>query len=97
MRSKSSTPIERVTVKIYGQVQGVFFRHAARIHAEKLGLTGWARNEDDGSVTITIEGEKSALAELTEWCKKGPPLARVEKVDIEWQVATGEFKRFEIV
>ncbi|MBI2055446.1 MAG: acylphosphatase [Candidatus Sungbacteria bacterium] len=89
--------MKRAIIRIEGRVQGVFFRHSARICAEKLGITGQAGNEDDSSVTITAEGEEAALAELVEWCKKGPPLASVEKIDTEWQEATGEFKGFEII
>ena len=89
--------MKRAIIRIGGRVQGVFFRHSARIRAEKLGLAGWARNEEDGSVTITVEGEEAAVAELMKWCKKGPPLAGVEKVGVEWREATGEFKRFEML
>lgn len=88
---------KRVVVRTYGQVQGVFFRHTARIRAAELGLTGWARNEDDGSVTVTAEGEEAKLNEFLNWCRTGPPFASVEKISAEWQEATGEFKRFEIL
>lgn len=88
---------KRAQIKVFGRVQGVFFRHSARIHAERLGLTGWARNEDDSSVTIVAEGDTQALGDFVEWCRKGPPLAGVEDVKVEQQEATGEFKRFEIL
>lgn len=89
--------MKRLVIKVYGLVQGVFFRHTARIRAERLGLTGWARNEDNGSVTITAEGEEKALGDFVEWCKKGPPLASVDEIKIKWHNATGEFKGFEIL
>ncbi|MBI4132680.1 MAG: acylphosphatase [Candidatus Sungbacteria bacterium] len=89
--------MERVQIHIIGRVQGVFFRHSARLHAEKLGLTGWARNEDDASVTIVAEGLEESLEQFLEWCRKGPPLAKIEQVRIEWTDATEEFKRFEIL
>ena len=76
-------------------MQGVFFRHAAQIRAGELGLTGLARNEDDGSVTITAEGGDSALRRFAEWCREGPPLAKVEDIKTTWQEATGKFQRFE--
>lgn len=88
--------MKRLVIRVYGRVQGVFFRHTARLHAEEFGLTGWARNESDGSVTIVAEGEKEFLDKLLEWCRKGPPLARVDDVEVEWKEATGEFNRFEI-
>ena len=74
----------RADIKIFGQVQGVFFRHSAKREAERLGLTGWVRNNDDGSVEIRAEGPRDKLEEFIVWCKKGPPAAKVERVEIEW-------------
>ncbi|MCX6765750.1 MAG: acylphosphatase [Candidatus Moranbacteria bacterium] len=81
-------------IKIYGRVQGVFFRHSAREKAEELGISGFARNEPDGTVYIEAEGGKVKLEKFLEWCRKGPPLARVEKVDFEYQPDTKEFDGF---
>lgn len=67
-------------IRIGGQVQGVFFRAAARNEAERLGLTGLARNEPDGSVYIEVEGEPALLTAFERWCHDGPPQARVEYV-----------------
>lgn len=89
--------MNRATIKVYGRVQGVFFRHTARLHAEKLGLVGFARNEADGSVTTVAEGEEKSLEEFLAWCQKGPPLASVKNVNVEWRESTGAFKRFEIL
>ncbi len=88
--------MKRVVMRVYGRVQGVFFRHTARLRAEELGLVGFVRNEYDGSVTVTAEGDEEALQKFLEWCRKGPPLAMVEKIEVEWKEATGEFKRFDI-
>jgi acylphosphatase len=87
---------KRVVLKIYGRVQNVFFRDSARRQAKKLGLTGYVRNQEDGSVMITAEGEKEKLKKLIDWCYNGPILANVEKIDINWQKAIGQFKKFEI-
>ncbi len=89
--------MKRLVLKISGRVQGVFFRHTARLHAEKLGLNGWARNEEDGSLALTVEGEETKLNEFLDWCRKGPPLASVDNVQVTWGEATGEFKGFEIL
>jgi acylphosphatase len=89
--------MKRATIRVFGRVQGVFFRHTARTHAERLELGGWVRNEADGSVTAVVEGNETALSQFIEWCRKGPPLAGVEKTEVEWKEATGEFKRFEIL
>jgi acylphosphatase len=64
-------------------VQGVFFRRSARDEAESLGLAGWARNEDDGTVTIFVEGDPESIDEFLEWCHQGPPRSRVERVNVE--------------
>ena len=71
-----------MNVKIYGQVQGVFFRVSAKEEAEKLRITCSARNKSDGSVYIDVEGEEKDLEKFVEWCHLGPPLAKVEKVEI---------------
>lgn len=86
----------RAEISIIGLVQGVFFRQAIKEKADTLGVFGWVRNEPDGSVKITAEGEENALKELIEWARVGPKLAKVEKVEVEWGKATGEFKEFQI-
>ena len=67
-------------IKVYGLVQGVFFRTTAKKEADKLGITGFARNETDESVYIEAEGEKEALDKFIKWCNIGPTMAQVEKV-----------------
>lgn len=89
--------LARVSLKILGQVQGVFYRNTAKIEAEKLGLFGWVSNNEDGSVELVVEGEKEKLQQLIDWCNKGSFLAKVEKIDIDWQKYAGEFKSFEII
>ena len=83
-------------VKISGMVQGVFFRHSARLKAQELGLNGFIRNESDGSVYSEAEGTKEKLDEFLEWCRKGPPLASVDKVDFSFDKSHREFSGFEI-
>lgn len=65
---------------VTGHVQGVFYRAAMREQARRLGVSGWARNEPDGTVRAHVEGSGEALAELLHWCADGPPAARVEEV-----------------
>jgi acylphosphatase len=78
---------------IHGRVQGVWYRESMRLEAERLNVTGWVRNRDDGAVEAVVQGEEDAVAALITWCRKGPPAARVE--DIEITVAEGEFSGFE--
>lgn len=90
------TKKERVHLIISGFVQGVFFRSNTQEIAKQLGLSGWVRNLPDGKVEILAEGEKEKLERLIEWAKRGPELARVENVEIEWGEYKGEFDDFEI-
>ena len=66
--------------RVTGKVQGVFFRHSARLEAERLGIRGAARNMPDGSVEVLAAGAAAALDELREWLRRGPPMARVDEV-----------------
>ena len=88
--------VKRVNLKIYGRVQRVFFRDSSRRKARKLGLVGWVKNESDSAVKIIAEGEERDLKKFIKWCYNGPILARVEKVEVEWEEARGEFEKFEI-
>ena len=74
--------VEHRTFIIHGRVQGVFYRQSSQQQARRLGLTGYARNNPDGTVTIEAEGPADALAALETWCRQGPPAARVEQVDV---------------
>ncbi|MBI2582868.1 acylphosphatase [Candidatus Azambacteria bacterium] len=87
---------ERLVLAIFGSVQGVFFRLETQTRARALSLTGWVRNEPDGSVLLVAEGEKERLGELLGWAKNGPTLAKIERIRVEWLPATGEFTDFEI-
>lgn len=79
-----------------GRVQGVWYRGAAQEVAERLGLAGWVRNRRDGSVEIVAEGEEGALRRLVEWCREGPPLARVSDVLAEPAPRDEHLQGFEI-
>lgn len=67
-------------MRITGLVQGVFFRSHAQEHASTLGITGWVRNEADGSVQFHAEGSPDALTQFEEWCHRGPRAARVDTI-----------------
>jgi len=86
----------RAHVIVRGMVQGVFFRSYTREWARELGVKGWVRNLPDGSVEAIFEGEEGRVKEIIERCRKGPPLAVVEKVEVNWEPYKGEFKEFEI-
>jgi len=86
----------RAQVIIHGVVQGVFFRAATRDEASRIGVGGWVRNLPDGTVQALFEGEAKKVEEIIGWCHKGPPGARVHKVDIVWESYKGEFTLFEV-
>lgn len=68
-------------IRVLGKVQGVWFRKHTAEKAEQLGLSGWVRNEPDGSVLIHAEGAAEALEKFLHWCGTGPPSANVVEVD----------------
>lgn len=86
-----------VHVQIHGKVQGVFFRKSAKIEADRLGITGWIKNLEDGSVEATVSGTQQKLKEFTVWCKHGPPFAEVEKVEETWSDEEDNWEGFEMV
>ena len=75
-------PIAR-RVRVTGRVQGVFFRAWTAEKAKALGVAGWVRNCRDGSVEALLQGEAAAVSELIEALHRGPPSARVERVEVE--------------
>jgi len=84
----------RARVYVSGMVQGVFFRSETRDEASRRGVTGWVRNLRDGRVEAVFEGEKDKVAELIEFCRRGPRGARVTEVDVSWEDYKGEFQDF---
>ena len=86
----------RVHLIIRGRVQGVYFRASTVEQARHLGITGWVRNRDDGSVEVTAEGDRAKLDELVRWCHRGPTGAHVHDVEVEWQPCRDDFQRFSI-
>ncbi|MBS7659106.1 MAG: acylphosphatase [Candidatus Bathyarchaeia archaeon] len=87
----------RAHVFISGVVQGVFFRATTRREARKWGVNGWVRNLPDGRVEAVFEGEEEAVRRLIEFCKRGPPGAKVTHVDVIWEEYKGEFEDFNII
>ena len=88
--------MKRAHVRIYGRVQGVFFRANTKEMAEKLGVAGWVRNMPDGSVEAVFEGDDEAVEQIIEWCHQGPEMARVDEVYVEYEKPEGE-KGFRII
>jgi len=72
----------KVKIKIYGLVQGVFFRESAKEKAKELNIFCNPQNMADGTVEIAAEGEEKNVLQFIEWCKIGPVYAKIEKVEI---------------
>lgn len=83
-------------IRIEGSVQGVGFRYATQTEAQRLGLTGWVRNLDEGAVETVAEGGAEAVSIFVEWCSRGPPTAEVRSTSVTKEVATGEFEGFTV-
>lgn len=77
-------------------MQGVYFRAHCQDKARALGLDGYVRNREDGSVEAVFEGERHLIEECIEWNRRSQPAARVTAVDVEWGSLTGEHRGFEI-
>ncbi|MBN1169866.1 acylphosphatase [Candidatus Micrarchaeota archaeon] len=84
-------------IRVSGVVQGVFFRASARDVAKHLALAGYVKNMPDGSVEVVAHGPRHKLDKLLEWCKKGPPGARVEKTEFEFSEEKEEIRDFQIL
>lgn len=86
----------RAHLIVSGRVQGVCFRDETQRAARTFGVSGWVRNKRDGTVEAIVEGAKKDVISLINWCNTGPPISRVEKVEVSWQDYLGEFSEFGI-
>lgn len=84
------------TIRVSGRVQGVFYRATAADEARRLGVTGWVRNLPDGSVEAEAGGDRASVEAFVAWCRRGPPYARVESVDLRWHDRPTEHAGFEV-
>ena len=87
---------ERMEARVSGRVQLVMFRDYVKRHARRLGLFGFVRNETDGTVVVVAEGSRTNLDRLITDIKVGSLFSRVDRVDVEWRPAIGEFESFMI-
>jgi acylphosphatase len=69
--------------RVHGRVQGVWFRASTAEQARVLGVSGHARNLDDGTVEVFAVGADAAVQALMAWLSKGPPMAEVSTVQVE--------------
>ena len=97
MASNPGSTSKAVSVEVHGYVQGVGFRYSCQAEAMRLGVTGWARNNDfEGTVSGHFEGPSEAVEALVDWCRQGPRYAQVTRVDVSPASAKGH-SRFSII
>ena len=87
--------MKSLNIIISGKVQGVFFRANVKSKANELGISGYAKNLENRDVEIIAEGDESKIKELIDFIKKGPGMARIDKLDTK-ETAIKNFKSFEI-
>ena len=88
--------VKSVDVKVSGVVQGVYYRATARREGALRGLRGWVRNESDGSVGLHLQGAPEAVDAMLDWCRVGPPAARVSRLTVADAPADETLHDFEV-
>lgn len=81
---------------INGDVQGVFYRHFAKKEAKKLKISGWIKNNQDGSVEAYIQGDDGQIEQFIDWAHRGSPMATVRNVKVTTLEEEIKFSSFEI-
>lgn len=86
-----------IKLTVQGDVQEVGFRYATCQKASELKITGWVKNESDGSVSTLIQGSEAATDSMVRWLHKGPPFANVTKLVTRPSDDASTYTRFDIV
>ena len=93
---EEAAEVKSVDVRVSGTVQGVYYRASARREGSLRGLRGWVRNESDGSVSLRLQGEATAVDAMLDWCRVGPPAARVSRLTVADAPADETLHDFEV-
>ncbi|HOZ48519.1 MAG TPA: acylphosphatase [Candidatus Hydrogenedentes bacterium] len=88
--------IDRLHVIVEGRVQGVGYRYSTVIQAQGMGLNGWVRNLADGRVEAELEGPRSSLERMLDWCRTGPSWAHVTDIDAQWETGEPKYSGFRV-
>jgi acylphosphatase len=97
LKHDSEKPARGFLLRISGRIQGVGFRYWTAKQAARLRVTGWVRNEADGTVSCACAGEPAALDAFAAALRLGPPSARVDALEIKPLAAGETFRRFDII
>lgn len=88
--------VKAVEVGVTGVVQGVYYRASARREGALRGLRGWVTNESDGSVSLRLQGDPGAVESMLDWCRVGPPAARVSRLTVRDVPPDDTLREFEV-
>tara|TARA_A100001015_G_scaffold308224_1_gene405480 strand:- start:52 stop:324 length:273 start_codon:yes stop_codon:yes gene_type:complete len=86
-----------VSVKIFGIVQGVFYRKSTYDKAIELGVVGWVKNCDDGTVEALFQGTQVQVDTILDWCHEGPERAIVSGIEVNIINSIKDFDSFSII
>jgi acylphosphatase len=89
--------MKTIQIIIAGRVQGVCFRASTQKQAIKLGVTGFVKNNADGSVKVVASAETEILEKLIAWCRIGPIMAKVTDLTVEELTTTEKLLQFDIL
>ena len=87
----------KLHIKIYGKVQGVWFRINTKKNADELGINGWVKNMLDGGVEAIFEGNENDIHNMMNWCLRGSPNSKVEKIEINKIKYSNQYPNFSII
>jgi undecaprenyl diphosphate synthase len=91
------TDIKEIEIEVKGRVQGVNFRNMIKKHADQLGLKGYVRNKQDGSVLIIAQGEEDKIDQLMSFIKNSPGFSKVENIISEWKTQKARYSAFDVI
>ncbi len=89
--------MKEIYCKVYGNVQGVFFRTFAQEQAKAFGVTGYAKNLDDGTVEVVAQGTQEQLDQFMSKISVGPENAEVESIDFQKGPVEEPYTQFDIL
>ena len=87
--------MKQIHIIVQGRVQGIFFRDSVRREAAQLGLKGYVKNTNQ-DVEVVAQGDGKQIEKLVMFCHKGPPVARVDKVDFKYEEIEKIFNSFDV-
>ena len=89
--------MKQIKLKILGHVQGVSLRANTKKFADKSKITGWIKNENDGSVSLVAQGTDEQLNKLIKWLKSNPDTSKIETIEKKESQIKEKFEEFEIL